>query len=505
MSDFRFANPEGAVGLWVVLAIVVVLLWLERRRGDALSRFVLPGMQSRLVARPALLRRVAVIILLGISAACLVLAWMRPQHGLTYVKSPRVGAQIMFCLDVSKSMLAEDTAPNRLDRAKAEIADLLTFLDGDPVGLIGFAGRASVLCPLTPDYGFFKLILDSANPSSVGRGGTRLEEPIRKALDGFRSQSDVSRVIFLITDGEDQDSHPLDAAKEAVERGIKVVAVGLGDEAGSEIRMTDPRTGVQSQVLDADGRPVVTRLDGETLRELALATEGVYIPAGTGSLDLKSIYDAHIKPLMRGEIKSKGRAIRQDAYQWPLLAGLISLILSVVLSSGRGDANVEPSLNLAGAAKRAAMLVAISMFSLPGQVPAQHPAPSMAPASKDANQASPAAKFDAEPIDPRRIYNQGSEQLQSDLDRAETLLTQARREAAGDGEVRFRATYNTGWLEINRADALIEQQPEQALKHLQLAAGWFRDAVRLRGDSPDARHNLEVVLLRILQLRDRLS
>ncbi|MDV6030326.1 MAG: VWA domain-containing protein [Phycisphaera sp. RhM] len=343
MSDFRFATPGWSAALWVVLAIVIMLLYLEQRRGDALARFLSPVMQPRLVSRSSLMRRSMTTLLLGLASVCFVLALMRPQYGLTYVKTPRLGAQIMFCLDVSKSMLAEDVAPNRLERAKADITDLLTFLDGDQVGLIGFAGRASVLCPLTPDYGFFKLVLDGAGPNSVGRGGTRLEEPLRKALDGFRSESDVSRVVFLITDGEDHDSHPLDVAEDAIERGIKIVAVGLGAEAGSEIRITDPRTGVQQQVLDADNRPVVTRLDGETLRELALATEGVYIPAGTGSLDLKSIYDAHIKPLVRGELSTEGRAIRRDAFQWMILAGLVLLVAAVVLGHRRAaDAIAQP-------------------------------------------------------------------------------------------------------------------------------------------------------------------
>lgn len=499
MSNFQFAAPNWSAALWGVLAIVVMLLWLDRRRSDALSRFVSPIMQARLVSRWSGRRRTTVILLIGLAACCFVAALMRPQFGLTYVKSPRVGAQIMFCLDVSKSMLAEDAAPNRLQRAKADITDLLTFLDGDQVGLIGFAGRASVLCPLTPDYGFFRLVLEDANPNSVGRGGTRLEEPLRKALDGFRSESDVSRVVFLITDGEDQDSHPLDVAKDAIERGIKVVAVGLGDEAGSEIRITDPRTGIQSQVQDADGRPVITRLDGETLRKLALATEGVYIPAGTGTLDLKSIYDTHIKPLVRNEMMDQGRAIRQDAYQWAILAGLLVLIGALVLGSTPatelgGDQNQPSNRRVAGAA--AGVLVAILLA---------HPVVVLADEDQNPDKASN-QQFEIDDVsNPRDTYNLGLGQLKGDLDDAEKLFTKARLDASGDGEVRFRATYNMGWVEVNRAEQLIDQEPEKSLEHLQRSAGWFRDAVRLRKDSADARQNLEIILLRILQLRDQLA
>ncbi|MEM1227845.1 MAG: VWA domain-containing protein [Planctomycetota bacterium] len=498
MSEFRFANPNWSAAIWVVIVIVLWLLWLERRRGRALSRFMSAVMQGRLVARPSIFRRSLVILLLGLSACCLVVAMMRPQVGLTYMKTPRVGAQIMFCLDVSKSMLAEDTAPNRLERAKADISDLLALLDGDQVGLIGFAGRASVLCPLTPDYGFFKLILDGANPQSVGRGGTRLEEPIRKAMDGFRTESDVARVVFLITDGEDHDSHPLDAAKEAIERGVKVVAVGLGDESGSGIRVTDPRTGVQSPVLDNDGNPVISRLDGETLRELALATEGVYIPAGTGNLDLDAIYENHIRPLVRGRIDAEGRAVRQDIFQWAVLAGIGFLMASLVVGSGRSDPHAAARPDSRQPTwPRAAMVPLAFMVGVTSMATAADPSD-----STDANTPSAPA---TETSDPREAYNEGSRWILDDVDRAEDRLTQARREAGGDGEVRYRATYNMGWVEIQRADALIDEAPDQALNHLQRAAGWFRDAIRLRKDSSDARHNLEITLLRIMQLRDRLA
>ena len=294
MNGFRFANPEWIHALWLVIGLVALLVWLDRRGRTILERFVSAPMQARLARRLAPGRRWLSIGLLGLAATLLVVALMRPQWGLVFHRTPRVGAQIMVCLDVSKSMLAEDTAPNRLGRAKAEIADLLSYLDGDQVGLIVFAGRATVACPLTPDFGFFRLVLDGVGPHSVGRGGTRLEEPIRKAVAGFRGESNVSRAILLVTDGEDHDSFPDAAAQEAVERGIKIIAIGFGDEAGSQVAVTDPETGVRTPLRDANGQPVITRLDGETLREIALATEGVYVPAGTGALDLESIYNAHV-------------------------------------------------------------------------------------------------------------------------------------------------------------------------------------------------------------------
>lgn len=138
-------------------------------------------------------KRVLRLVYLGLTGLALIVALMRPQWGISYEKLPHVGAQIMICLDVSRSMLAEDVVPSRLERAKAEIVDLLDLLDGEQVGLIAFAGKATVLCPLTTDFGFLKLILGETGPHTVGRGGSRLEEPIRKAVAGFGEAADLSR------------------------------------------------------------------------------------------------------------------------------------------------------------------------------------------------------------------------------------------------------------------------------------------------------------------------
>jgi len=174
MSELHFAEPQWVHAVWVVAAAMIALIALERRGGRALERLVSPALQARLVTRPTPLRRWLRLAFLGVAALSLVVALMRPQWGVEFVKSPQISAEIMIALDVSKSMLAEDVAPNRLERAKAEIRDLLAYLDGDQVGLIAFAGRASVVSPLTPDFGFVRMVLDGLGPHMVSRGGTRL-------------------------------------------------------------------------------------------------------------------------------------------------------------------------------------------------------------------------------------------------------------------------------------------------------------------------------------------
>lgn len=517
MTDFRFAEPGWAMLLWAVLAFTALLAWLDTRSSTTLSRFLSPLMQGRLAEVPSPARRRTSVALLGLSLAMAVVALMRPQWGLQMIATPRVGAEIMVCLDVSNSMLAEDVAPNRLERAKAELRDLLAYLRGDSVGLIAFAGRASVLAPITPDFSFLRLVLDSTGPKSVSRGGTRLEEPIRKAVAGFGAGASVSRSILLITDGEDHDSFPLEAAKEAAERGIKILAIGFGDENGSPVQVTDAKTGAKRTLRDASGKEVISRLDGETLRQIALATGGAYIPAGTGVLDLQSIYERHIAGLTRGSLDGESRTVRNEAYQAAVLASLLLLVAAVVVGAGRAVRRRR-----AGAIAAAAIVLLVTATASRADdaaAPAQDPASAAAAAGDNGTAgdganagdasgeaATPAAEQKAEPEPPREVYNTGLDKLAAgDLDAAEKLFEEARSRAAFDGVLRRDATYDLGILEARRADEKIESAPEDALAALERAASWFRETVSLDAKDEDARHNLELVLRRSLVLADAIA
>jgi Ca-activated chloride channel family protein len=498
VSEFRFAEPQWAHAIWLLVAFVLLLFWLERRGGSALDRLVSGSLQPRLVSRPSARRRQLRLLLTGLSLGFLIVALMRPQWGLRHVVAPRIGAEIMICLDVSKSMLAEDVTPNRLERAKAEIADLLAFLEGDQVGLIAFAGRAAVLSPLTPDFGFLRLVLDGVGLHSVTRGGTRLGEAIQKAVAGFGPPGDASRAILLITDGEDHESFPRDAARAAAEAGIRIIAVGFGDEAGAEIYLTDPRTGARTKLLDGAGRAVRSRLDGELLRDLALTTEGAYIPAGTGVLDLESIYRKHIARLTRGQLDSRGRTVRDEGYQWAVLLALVLLVSSVVVSAGSASAASGWRASGATAARGATLLLAL--------LAAPEPRAEQAEAEGEAGAIPTAAEEAPEPEDPREMYNRGVALLaRAEPDEAERWFRRARRAARGDGELRRDAAYNLGWTCVRRAESREPTEPQEALRLLYEAADWFREAVQQRPDDSDARHNLEVVLRRALLLADQLA
>ncbi len=509
MSQFRFANLEWLNAVWGVVVLAAILVALELRGGSLLERLISPLMQDRLVNKATTARRIAAVLLFCTALLTLVLALMRPQWGSSVQIQSRVDAQIMICLDVSKSMLADDVVPNRLERAKAEIDSLLSLMgDGQQLGLMAFAGKSSVLCPMTTDFGFLRLILNEATPETVGLGGTRIGEAILKAVDGFRDAGDVNRLILLITDGEDHDSFPMDAAKAAREKGVRVVSIGFGDELGSKIEVTDPKTGARTFVKDRTGAEVVSRLDGETLRDIALETQGAYIPAGTGALDLQSIYDSHIATLLKGTEAAEETIVRNEAYQWCVLAALCLLVAALALPTFFVN-DMDTQKMLATGARATIFLFLIFTAQT---VDAQSQAANEPTKNKSAAVELPTATVEksseapaAAAGTPREIYNQAIAFVSSNPDRAESLLNESRRSAGVDGELRFRTLYNLGWVEVNRADALLQSQPEEALKHLELSASRFREAIRVRPDDADSRYNLEILSRRILELTDQIA
>lgn len=328
---------RGAVHLvWLVLALCGLWLFLALHGQDALGRFLSPAMQRRLVTRTGLASSIVRIALVGLALIACVGAIMRPQvrGQRETIASSQWAADVMIVLDVSKSMLAEDVAPNRLARAKAEIAEMVRQLPGHRVGLVAFAGRAVLLCPLTPDHSFFNLVLRGVDPASVSRGGTRIGEAIRVATAGFPA-GPGAKLVVLITDGEDHESYPLEAARTAKGEGLRIVAVGLGSEEGSPIVLTDPQSGAKTQMTH-DGQPVISRLDGDTLRQMATETGGAYVPAGTSALDLESIVRENVTPILRAEADRSTRVVPAERFAWFVLVALLALGAAVAVGASAG-------------------------------------------------------------------------------------------------------------------------------------------------------------------------
>ncbi|MEI6127409.1 MAG: VWA domain-containing protein [Pseudomonadota bacterium] len=244
----------------------------------------------------------------------LIIALVRPKWGFHWEEIKRTGIDIIVAVDVSKSMLAGDIQPSRLERAKRKVHDLCGMLEGDRIGLIAFAGTSFVQCPLTLDYGAFTMFLDYLTPDLIPVPGTAIGGSIRKAIESFSRQERKSKALILITDGEDHDSAPLDAAREAKKEGVRIFTIGIGSESGTPIPLGDGSGGF---LKDTSGGVVMSKLDEAMLQKIALETGGSYVRSVTGDMDLEKIYKGEIKASMeQKELKSTRQKRWEERFQW---------------------------------------------------------------------------------------------------------------------------------------------------------------------------------------------
>jgi len=318
--------------LWIVPVLVVFYLWASYRRAQALRGFVDDDLIGRIGLSINATGRLWKAALLILAFAFVAFATAQPAWNPKPQTIERKGRDIMILLDVSKSMLAEDLVPNRLDRAKIAVSDMVERLQGDRIGLIAFAGTSVLKVPLTTDYGFFSLILDDINTESVSRGGTKIGDAVRKAMDeGFDSQEKKYKDIILITDGEDHDSFPVEAAQEAGEKGIRIIAIGIGDEnQGRRIPITDSQG--NRVFMTYQGQEVWSKLDANTLRKMANATPGgKYLNVATGTIDLGDVYLKLIASEEKRELETKTMQLYEEKFQIFLGVALFLLVAEMVV------------------------------------------------------------------------------------------------------------------------------------------------------------------------------
>jgi Ca-activated chloride channel family protein len=316
--------------LWLIPLLVALFLHSSHRRKQALQKFAEAGLLLRLSLSTSPVRRRWKQALACCAVGMIVLALARPGWNPETRKVERTGRDVVFLLDVSKSMLAEDLPPNRLERAKLSIADCLDRLQGDRVGLVAFAGTAAVKCPLTLDYGFFRTMLQDISTDSISRGGTAIGDALRKAMDEvYTDREKKFKDLVLITDGEDHDSFPVEAAEEAGKRGIRMLAIGLGNESeGGRIPITD--TSGRKTFLTYRGQEVWSRLDGDTLRKMVNVTPGgKYLNVATGSIDLGEVYEQLVATAEKRELESKSLTRYEEKFQ--VFLGLAFFLLSLEL------------------------------------------------------------------------------------------------------------------------------------------------------------------------------
>jgi Ca-activated chloride channel family protein len=332
----RLDQPAWLLGLWLLPALGALALLAWRWRRSALRSLAEEPLHADLHARTRAWPRVVRGAMAPVAAVLIALALARPQWNPQPQEVTARGRDVVFLIDVSRSMLARDMAPSRLGRAKIWIRDLVSSLEGDRVGLVAFAGAPVVKCPLTLDHAFFALALDELSPDSVPRGGTNIGDAIRKTVGSvFGSEPPDGRArrdIILITDGEDQESLPVDAARRAADAGVRIIALGIGSEAGAPV----PAAGDARDTVTYRGEEVRSAMDSGTLERIATATPGgAFLNVGTGSIDLEEVYRDLIRSAEQGETGETTNVRYDEGFQWLLLPALTLIFLETLLHDRR--------------------------------------------------------------------------------------------------------------------------------------------------------------------------
>lgn len=336
MMDIHFGNPNSLYLLAVVAIglLTAVVAGVARRR--AANRFATADLRKRLFPAATATGHWMSAILMSACLALLAIACADIRWGKTWREAPQKGIEVMFVLDVSRSMLAEDVSPNRLTRAKQQIKDIVDELAGDRIGLISFAGTTRQSVPLTSHYEDFKQTLDSVGPHSVRSGGSRLGDAISAAADAFISKTHQHKAIVIFTDGEDQESQPVEIAKQLHdEQGIRVFTIGLGDtDQGARIPEMDPRRGTPTGgFVQHNGQQVWSKMNGTVLRQVAEASDGAYIPAGTRRVNMADVYHRFIANVPQTEFETARINAYVARYQWFAAPALFLLLLEIGLST----------------------------------------------------------------------------------------------------------------------------------------------------------------------------
>ena len=317
----KFSDPYMFYLVWVVFFLVCMIIYGIRKRGKILSKFAMEDLFHSIIPEYSKKRRYVKGGLLILSLVFIVIALSGPLVGFRWEKIEQKGVDIMICLDCSRSMLAEDIKPNRLERAKHEIIDLLRMMKSDRAGLVAFAGDAVLQCPLTMDYSAFNIFLNALNPDYLPVGGTDISGAIETALNGFEKNVNSDKAIILITDGENTAGKPFDAAKKAAKLGVKIFCIGVGSRDGAPV--PDKKGGFKK---DMQGRIIMSKVDDAGLKKIAAITGGRYVRSVAGNMDLDIIYKQDINKTMKKKtIKSTRRKIWENRFQWFLFPGLILL------------------------------------------------------------------------------------------------------------------------------------------------------------------------------------
>jgi Ca-activated chloride channel family protein len=315
--------------LLVIPLIGIVFLLVQLWRYRVQKKFADRHLLKRLAPNQSLFKALLKLVVLAAAFACLSIALVNPKIGTKLETVRSQGVDIVFAVDVSKSMLAEDIAPNRLEKAKQLVTQIVNNLASDRIGIIAYAGNAFPQLPITTDYASAKMFLQNMNTDMLSSQGTAIHQAIELAKTYYDDEEQTNRILIIISDGEDHENEAIDAAEEAADNGIKIFTIGVGDPKGGPIPIK--RNGVVlNYKKDKDGETVITKLNEEVLREIASVANGTYINGRNTGEVVESIKDI-LEKTDKTEFESKQIADFKDQFQWFIALAIFLFLVDIFL------------------------------------------------------------------------------------------------------------------------------------------------------------------------------
>ncbi|MBW2328069.1 MAG: VWA domain-containing protein [Deltaproteobacteria bacterium] len=497
----QFAQPLWLIaGIFTCLAAALFIRINIVRRKKELQQFASAHLLAGLTRNVSIPRRQMKNILLVLGLVCLFVALARPQYGNRWVEVKRKGIDILIGIDVSKSMLARDISPNRLERAKLAIRDFVARLEGDRIGLLPFAGTSFLMCPLTTDYDAFNASLDALDVNTIPKGGTDIGAAIREA-DNILTNEANHKIFVLVTDGEDLSEDGLKAAEEAKAQKMTVYTIGVGTPKGELVPQPGDASG--KFIKDREGNFITSRLDEKILTKIAEATGGLYVPLGNMGQGFDTIYQQKLVMVPKEVHGERKRKVPIERFPWPLGTAILLLSADFLITGRKSRWALRlPFVKTAGRRKQQAAVLTLLLLSMAWSPSGQ--ASQGEELFKNGNYEQSIQFYQEQlkndPDDPTLHYNLG-DALYRNKKYKEAVSAFNNGLKTEDLSLQARSYYNRGNTQFFLGAGTEKTDPEHTIKLWQQALKSYQAALALQPEDEEAAHNRNVVEKKLEQLK----
>ncbi len=483
-----------AVGLVVCILLVSGNLLFSRKRQKTLRKFASPKILAGLIQNVSLTRKKIKISLIILAVFCLFVALARPQYGFRWVDIKRKGIDILFAIDTSKSMLAQDIKPNRLERARYGILDFAEKLEGDRVGLMPFAGSAYLMSPLTLDYNGFETSLAAVNTNTIPKGGTNLAELIRLADETLTNNAN-HKILIVLTDGENLQGDALQAAQKAAENGMTIHTVGVGTPQGELIP-----TGTNNTFIKGDnGKYITSKLDEAMLERISSVTGGISVLLGNSGAGLEQIYHEKLKLIPKEELKERRKKVAIERFEYPLGLALLLLCFEFLIRESPVGTRKKNGVSSAFTVFLLCSLIGFNSNSYAGSGEEAYAEENYLKAGEIYQE-----QLSKNPFDHRLHYNSGTVAYKNNMI-DEAIKSFNKSLESTDIELQEKSYYNLGNSHYQKGLESAQADPQKTVEQWEKSIQSFDANLALNPENKAAESNRNIVQKMLDELKKQLE